>query len=206
MKAFKTIKGEYIFELTEKRSKFIATLVHIETEEQASAFINQMRSKYWDAKHNVYAYSLNAGNIKRFSDDGEPHGTAGKPILEVIDGNGLKNVAIVVTRYFGGVLLGTGGLVRAYSSAAAGAVNNAEIAIMTPCSVLEIICDYSMYDILNNVLNDINGGVINTEFSSNVTAKIFIAADSVDSFINRLNNTFNGKIIVNILENKFYPI
>ena len=141
MKSYNTINNECTFELTEKRSKFIATLRHIETEEEATAFINEMRTTYWDARHNVFAYALSEGNIKRFSDDGEPHGTAGKPILEVIDGASLKNVAIVVTRYFGGVLLGTGGLVRAYSGAAQGVLTSADIKTMTECDELEITCD-----------------------------------------------------------------
>lgn len=206
MKSFKTINGEYAFELTEKRSKFIATLCHVESEEQATEIINKIRSKYWDAKHNVYAYSLNEGNLTRFSDDNEPHGTAGKPVLDVIEGNGLKNVLIVVTRYFGGVLLGTGGLVRAYSGAAAGAVNSAVIAYMTPCCVLSLQCDYGMYDLLNKLCENIKGGVISTDFNEQVVTKIYISADEYNNFLDLINNTFNGKILINIIENKYYPI
>ena len=112
---YSTVFSETKTEYVEKRSRFIATLRHCETEEEANAFLEEMRSKYWDARHNCFAYSVNEGKLRRFSDDGEPHGTAGKPMLDVITGSGITNIAVVVTRYFGGVLLGTGGLVRAYS-------------------------------------------------------------------------------------------
>ena len=115
MDGFVTVLEETTAEYTEKRSRFIATLYPCDTEEKAAEFINKMRSEYWDARHNCFAYSVENGAVKRFSDDGEPHGTAGKPILEVIEGAGITNTVIVVTRYFGGVLLGTGGLVRAYT-------------------------------------------------------------------------------------------
>lgn len=206
MKSFKTISQEYIFELTEKRSKFIGTLRHIESEEDATNFINEMRSKYWDARHNVYAYALNEGNIKRFSDDGEPHGTAGKPVLDVLDGAELKNVAIVVTRYFGGVLLGTGGLVRAYSATAQGAVNSAVIKTMTDCREIEITCEYGMFDTLNNILKGILGGIIGTEFLNDIKIQIYINDAEADDFCARLIDTFNGKITIKTIKNKFYPI
>lgn len=206
MKSYNTINREYTFELTEKRSKFIATLRHIESEEEALAFINEMRTTYWDARHNVFAYALNEGNIKRFSDDGEPHGTAGKPILEVIDGANLRNVAIVVTRYFGGVLLGTGGLVRAYSGSAQGVVSVADIKTMTNCDELQITCEYGMFDTLNNLLKDISGGVISTDFTDLVVTKIYINSNLTDEFTAKLTDVFGGKIVVNKINSKFYPI
>lgn len=206
MNSYKTISGEYLFELTEKRSRFIATLIHIDSEEQAAELIAKLRSKYWDARHNVYAYSLAEGNIKRFSDDGEPHGTAGKPILEVIDGAGLKNVLLVVTRYFGGILLGTGGLVRAYSGAAQGVVATAQIKTMTLCTELEITCDYSMFDNLSNALKGIEGGVIDTQFTDNVVTKIYINSAVSNAFSLNLTDQFCGKITIKELNNKFYPI
>lgn len=206
MKSFKTISGENVFEFTEKRSKFIGTIKHIETEEQAVQFINEMRSKYWDARHNVYAYSLNEGNIKRFSDDGEPHGTAGKPVLDVLDGAELKNIVLVVTRYFGGILLGTGGLVRAYSAAAQGAVNTADIKTMTDCREIEIICEYGMFDTLSSILKGISGGVIDTEFLNEVKTTVYINEVEADAFSARLIDTFNGKITIKNIKSKFYPI
>ena len=114
-KDYKTVAREASDEFVEKRSRFIGYVKPVKTEEEAVAFINQKRSEHWDARHNVYAYSLREGNIKRYSDDGEPSGTAGMPVLDVIVKNEIYDVCVVVTRYFGGVLLGTGGLVRAYS-------------------------------------------------------------------------------------------
>ena len=105
-------------EIVEKKSRFIATVVPVNTEEEALEFVEKTRKKYWDARHNCFAYIIGErGQLQRCSDDGEPNGTAGKPMLDVLLGNELRNVAVVVTRYFGGTLLGTGGLVRAYSGA-----------------------------------------------------------------------------------------
>ena len=123
MQNYKTVNGEAVAEITEKRARFIATIRHVETEQEATDFIAEIKAKYWDARHNVFAYCLKENNLVRFSDDGEPHSNAGKTVFDVIVGRELKNVAVVVTRYFGGVLLGTGGLVRAYSSACAKAVD-----------------------------------------------------------------------------------
>ena len=110
--SYKTVKIESFGEFTEKRSRFIGYCKPVKTEEDATAFINEIRAKHWDARHNVYAYSLREGNLRRYSDDGEPSGTAGMPVLDVITKNGVYDVCVVVTRYFGGILLGKGGLVR----------------------------------------------------------------------------------------------
>ncbi len=206
MKSFKTIDTENVFELTEKRSRFIATLRHVETEEEATEFINEMRSKYWDARHNVYAYALESGNIKRFSDDGEPHGTAGKPMLDVIEGAELLNVAVVVTRYFGGVLLGTGGLVRAYSSATQGAVSSATIKTMTECTDMQIICEYNIFTMLSNIINDFSGNIISTDFSNEVLVNFYIPEDKKEHFCKKITDAFNGKITAKLLNNNFYLI
>ena len=114
-KDYKTVQKSSNDEFVEKRSRFIGYCTPVKSEQEAVDFINAKRSEHWNATHNVYAYSLREGNIKRYSDDGEPSGTAGMPVLEVITNNDVFDVCIVVTRYFGGVLLGTGGLVRAYS-------------------------------------------------------------------------------------------
>ena len=117
-KDYKTVQKSSNDEFVEKRSRFIGYCTPVKSEQEAVDFINAKRSEHWNATHNVYAYSLREGNIKRYSDDGEPSGTAGMPVLEVITNNDVFDVCIVVTRYFGGVLLGTGGLVRAYSKGA----------------------------------------------------------------------------------------
>ena len=119
LKKYKTILEEAEEEIVEKKSRFIATVRPVKTEDEARAFIEEMKKKYWDARHNVFAYQIGERNeLQRFSDDGEPQGTAGMPVLNVLKGEDVKDTAVVVTRYFGGTLLGTGGLVRAYGKAA----------------------------------------------------------------------------------------
>ena len=169
MGKYLTVLGESSAEYVEKRSRFIANLRHCETEEEASAFLSEMRTKYWDARHNVFAYCVGDGSLCRFSDDGEPHGTAGKPVLDVIVGSEIKNIAIVVTRYFGGVLLGTGGLVRAYSKSAKDAVLNARVVEMIPCTVYSTVCDYSDHQKLVALVESSGGKIENTEFTDKVT-------------------------------------
>ena len=121
----KLVMEKGIGEIIEKKSRFIAHVLNVETEEQAQDYINKLKKKYWDARHNCYAYVIgDKGEIKKFSDDGEPSGTAGKPILDLIESRELTNCLVVVTRYFGGILLGTGGLVRAYQGATIEGFNN----------------------------------------------------------------------------------
>ena len=134
--------GEGYYE--EKKSRFLAACYRIENEEDAAGFIEAAKKKYWDARHNCYAYVLGANNeLMRFSDDGEPSGTAGKPILEVLTARGIHNCLIIVTRYFGGTLLGTGGLVRAYQKSSIDAVDNSILARRTKGSRITISTDYS---------------------------------------------------------------
>ncbi len=128
----------------EKKSRFIAAVYSISSEEEAASYIEAARKKYWDARHNCYAYVIGDNNeIMRFSDDGEPSGTAGKPILEVIVGRGIHNCLIIVTRYFGGTLLGTGGLVRAYQKSSLDALCNSSIAVRTKGSRITVRTDYN---------------------------------------------------------------
>ena len=171
MGKYLTVLGESSAEYVEKRSRFIANLRHCETEEEATAFLEEMRSKYWDARHNVFAYSVSGGSLCRFSDDGEPHGTAGKPILDVINGSEVKNIAIVVTRYFGGVLLGTGGLVRAYSKSAKDALDNANIVEMIPCTLFTTVCEYTDHQKLLSLIENSGGKIEDTEFTDKVSLK-----------------------------------
>lgn len=194
MESYITVSGETVGEYSEKRSRFIATLRHTETEEQAAAFLAEMRSKYWDARHNCYAYSMSNGALKRFSDDGEPHGTAGKPILDIIDGSGLTDITIVVTRYFGGVLLGTGGLVRAYSAAAREAVAAAERVKMTPCTVYKARCGYSELERLTKLITDNGGRVENTVYAADVELDFYLEDSACDGFLLKLKEMFAARI------------
>lgn len=164
-----TVSGQSSAEYTEKRSRFIAVIRHCETEHEAVSFINDIRAKHRDARHNCYAYSVSGGAVKRFSDDGEPHGTAGKPMLDIIDGEGLCNVCAVVTRYFGGVLLGTGGLSRAYSSAASEALKAAKTVKMSLFCNMRLSVDYNRYGRLPAMIAEFGGRVISSDFADDVT-------------------------------------
>lgn len=206
MLSFKTVMDKSVAELTEKRSRFIATLCHVETEEEAMAFVNEIKAKYWDARHNVFAYILNDNNLVRYSDDGEPHGTAGKPVLDVISGRGLKNVAIVVTRYFGGILLGTGGLVRAYSGAAINACDAAEIYEMVECSLGEIECDYAQYEKLKSLLSDNFANVTDTVFENTIKIDFYIKKDSLLPLQEKIVDVFYGRLSIKEKKSEFFPI
>ena len=159
--------GEDKFE--EKRSKFTGRLWHVETAEEAVAKIKEMRETYWDATHNCYAYILREGNVMRYSDDGEPQGTAGMPILEVLRHENLTDCVCVVTRYFGGILLGTGGLVRAYTQGAQVAVAAAGVQRMSLYTVALIACPYNLYEIILHLLPDHDCAVEETDYGADVT-------------------------------------
>lgn len=204
MQEYITINGSYTAEYTEKHSRFIATAFFCDSEEAAVEIINAQKSKYWDARHNVYAYILQNGTM-RFSDDGEPHGTAGMPVLDVIKGSGITNVLVVVTRYFGGVLLGTGGLVRAYSTSARDALNNAQRVLMCACTQFSIVCDYANHSRLVRLIED-EGGMLNDTVFTDKVELIFRFKDiDCEGFLNKLNEAFAAKLQANIQEKSFFP-
>ena len=205
MDTYLTVLAETTTEYVEKRSRFIATLRHCETEEAATAFLEEMRSKYWDATHNCYAYSVAEGKLCRFSDDGEPHGTAGKPMLDVIEGSKIKNIAVVVTRYFGGVLLGTGGLVRAYSKSVQDVLAKAEVYKMVPSAVLEIVCDYPNHQKLVNLLTGCGCEINDTVFTENVTVEFSLPESEVEAFGAKLIETFSARLNFEIKLKKLMP-
>ena len=204
MQEYKTVEGSFTAEYTEKHSRFIAVAFHCESEEQASEIINTQKSKYWDARHNVYAYILQNG-MARFSDDGEPHGTAGMPVLEVIKGSGITNVLIVVTRYFGGILLGTGGLVRAYGTSARDALSGAKKVLMCACKEYIIDCEYSDFDKLTRLIADCSGMVQNTDFTEKVTVNAVFKSSCCDTFLNMLCEVFASKIKAKFQNELFFP-
>ena len=146
MEDYRTVRGTATGEYEEKKSRFIAQLSFADSEEAAVAFLEQVRAANRTARHNVYAYRLRAGNRERYSDDGEPAKTAGTPALEVLQHSGLTDLIVVVTRYFGGVLLGTGGLVRAYTTATARALENAEVVTVRSVVELQVTVDYALYE------------------------------------------------------------
>lgn len=194
MNNYLTVQGVSQIEFTEKRSKFIATIKHCETETEALKFIEQLRSKYWDASHNCFAYATEKGKISRFSDDGEPHGTAGKPILDVINGAALTDTAVVVTRYFGGILLGTGGLSRAYSKAARDAVAAAKICKMVPCIVLHTVCEYQDHRKFMDLLETSGANIESSDFTDKVKVVYYIKEENFAAFAEKLREIFSGRL------------
>ena len=163
-----TVKREARAEIEEKKSVFIGSVAPVSDENEARAFIDRIKKEYYDARHNVYAYVLNGGMISRFTDDGEPKGSAGIPVLNVLKMSGVDGVCIVVTRYFGGILLGTGGLVRAYSSAAKAAIDEAGLSVMTEYAICIIKCSYSDYTKLTPKLSTVGAVEENSEFGHDV--------------------------------------
>ncbi len=206
MKAFKTVLSSNTAEITEKRSRFIAVISHIESAAQGAEVLAKIKSEHWAAKHNVYAYSLSENNERRYSDDGEPHGTAGKPILDVIVGRGLENVIIVVTRYFGGVLLGTGGLVRAYSSAAALAVDTAEICEIKTCIKGTVKCNYSQFEILKKLLERYNCIIDNIDYADNISVEFCVDKELFEDMENDIIDTFFNQIIPENTQEILFPL
>ena len=150
MKEYTTIQGDNTVEIVIEKSRFIATAIHVDSVEDAQEFIASKRKKYFDATHNCYGYLI--GDKAKFSDDGEPQGTAGMPIYECIKNSKIDHVCVVVTRYFGGIKLGAGGLVRAYSGSCAEALKTATKVYMTDCTIAEVVVDYSLLKGLRKVL------------------------------------------------------
>ncbi len=204
-KDYKTISREAAPEFVERRSRFIGYIKPVTTEQQALDFINSIRVKHWDATHNVYAYVLREQNTCRYSDDNEPQGTAGMPVLDVIRKSGLTDVCIVVTRYFGGVLLGGGGLVRAYSHSASLAVEAAQAILMRSCALCELSCTYNQYGRLSSLLPE-NGSVIdNSDFADKVTLSFHIPEGDLPRLEKLICDSTSGSVTVQKEGNRYYP-
>lgn len=194
MTEYKTVSQSAFAEFTERRSRFIGYVRPVVTEGDAISFLAEIRRQHWDATHNVYAYSLRNGQLRRYSDDGEPQGTAGLPVLEVLQKSGIVDAAVVVTRYFGGVLLGAGGLVRAYSHAASLGVQAAKPVVMQLCALLSLICDYSQYGILASLVPECGGVIDDAQFTDTVTLRFHMAHDAVPLFSRRLADATAGTV------------
>lgn len=206
MKEYKTIEFESSDEFTEKKSRFIGYVKPVKTQAEAVEFINSIKSKHWDATHNVSAYVLKENNIQRSSDDGEPSGTAGVPVLDVLLKEGLVDVCVVVTRYFGGTLLGAGGLIRAYSHGSKIAVDAGHIITMAPCKIITVSVDYSFYDRMNIMLADFGANIENSEFADKVNIEFSLKESLVDNLSKTLTEQSNGKYTLNIIGEKFAKV
>ena len=186
-------------EIVEKKSRFISTIRKCETEEEAVAFIEEMKKKYWDARHNCSAFIIGSrGELTRCSDDGEPSGTAGRPMLEVLTGSGLRNIAVVVTRYFGGTLLGTGGLVRAYTAAASGALQQAEIVSMRLVTDCAVTVPYPKFEQAQRMIAAAGAKLQEPEYADAVTLRWRMPAGTEEALCHDLSELTRGSAEVTI--------
>lgn len=203
---YKTIGCEACPEFVERRSRFIGYIKPVTTEKDALDFINSIRAKHWDATHNVYAYVLREQNTCRYSDDNEPQGTAGMPVLDVIRKSGLTDVCIVVTRYFGGILLGGGGLVRAYSHSASLAVEAAGQVMMRSCAICSLECTYNQYGKLSSLVPENGGTIDNADFSDKVTLSFHIPAGELQRLQKLVTETTCGTVTIESDSQEYYPV
>lgn len=196
MSEYKIVAKPGVGEFVDKKSRFIAHVYAIETEEQAQGYIEELKKKYWDARHNCYGYVIGKNNeTQRFSDDGEPSGTAGKPILEVIKGNDIHDVLIVVTRYFGGTLLGTGGLIRAYTKASQEGIGNASIVRKVSGIRTKIETDYNGIGKIQYIAANMGIKNIDAIYTEKVIIDVTIKKEDYDGFEKKVVEATNGKAV-----------
>ena len=204
---YNTIESECSDEIVVKKSRFIGTIYHVETEEEAVEIIAQCKKKYWDARHNCYAYILGEDSgLMRFSDDGEPSGTAGKPILEVLKGRGLTYTLAVVTRYFGGVLLGTGGLVRAYTDATVAGIDAGVTLTMCYQQKLAITVDYNSVGKVQYTLNSLDSKILDEQYGQDVRIECAVTFNEVDTVIAKITDVTNGKAIIEKTDEGYFVL
>ena len=204
-KDYRTIMRVASDEFTEKRSRFIGHIAPVTSEEEAQAFVAAKKKEYWDAKHNVWAYVLREGGLRRFSDDGEPQGTAGMPVLDVLQKEGLTDCVVVVTRYFGGILLGGGGLVRAYSHGARLAVDAGVRCDMRLSARLQVVCDYAQYGWVAPLIAAAGGTVDDTAFTDEVTIQFHLPFADIPALQKQLTEQSAGTLFLEETGSDFYP-
>jgi len=203
---YKTVKSAAEALIVEKKSKFIATVRPVTSDEEAQSFLSEMRSKYSDATHNVYAYVIDENNIFRYSDDGEPSGTAGMPVLDTIRKEGLVDVAVVVTRYFGGTLLGTGGLVHAYGAACREGLLAAEIITRVLCDIVTVKVDYTLVGKLQYMIQEDGYILEDTIYDNEVTFRVCLKKEQIDKFIVDCTEITCGRAIIKKEDKKYIDI
>lgn len=193
MEDYTTIEGQAEAELEEKKSRFICVLAHVESEEEAQAFVQSVRERHKTARHNVYAWILRDGNRERCSDDGEPQKTAGLPTLEVLRGAGVTDVVAVTTRYFGGTLLGTGGLVRAYTQSVQAALASANVVLISSCIDITLTMPYSFYDKVAYQVGQDQTRVLDTQFAAEVTMVVRMLEGTQGPLLDQIAQTLAGR-------------
>ena len=207
LEKYKTVYEGGEGEIVEKKSRFIATVRPVQTEEEALDFIEEMKKKYWDARHNCYVYSVGKNReYTRCSDDGEPSGTAGRPMLDVILGEDIYNVAVVVTRYFGGVLLGTGGLVRAYSKAVQEGLAASKVILKQKGIALKITTDYTGLGKIQYIAGERNIPVLDSEYTDKVVMKLLVPVQDVGSVRKAITEGTNGRAGIEKDQELYYAV
>lgn len=191
-KAYYVPAGDGVSEFVEKRSRFIGYLFHVTTEEAALSKIAEIKARHYDAKHNVHAYLIRETGAMRYSDDGEPQGTAGMPVLEVLRRAGLTDVCCVVTRYFGGILLGAGGLTRAYAKAAKDVVSETGIHVMQPFQTLSVACSYPLFERIKRALAEVDGILLDAQYGADVQLALLLPQAKWASFAEGLVELSGG--------------
>ena len=199
---YTTIKGTGKAEYEEKRSVFIGHAIHVTEEAEAAAYVKEIKARYHDARHNVYAYALRSGPIK-YSDDGEPQGSAGLPVLDCIRKAGVEDACVVVTRYFGGILLGTGGLLRAYTKAAVAALDAAKIVTYDQYSEFCLRCSYSDYQRIAFELARVEAVIDNIEYAEDVAVNFAVKTTAAEMVSARIYELCGGKVIPQMLRTRF---
>ena len=192
-------------EFTEKRSRFIGRVARVETEAEARAYIEKIKKQHYDARHNCWCYVIHEGNLVRYGDDGEPQGTAGQPMLNVFQREGVENVVCVVTRYFGGVLLGAGGLTRAYARSAKDALDAAGKARMTLWSRCQVSVPYPLFERLSRLIGAHGGVAEATDYGTAVTVTLRLPEERAGSFAAALTELSNGGVAPEPLGTEFLP-
>ena len=206
MTPYRTIAKSATAEFVDRRSRFIGQIVPATDEETAVRFIESVKKQYWDARHHVPAYIIRNGDIRRFSDDGEPQGTAGIPVLDVLQKQNITDCCVVITRYFGGILLGGGGLVRAYSHTAALAVEAAGVVEMRPAYSQEIQCSYTQYGWLAPLIESGGGSITDTQYTDEVTVRFLLDTDLQGGFEKQLTERSAGSLITHIVEEQYRKV
>lgn len=206
-KEYLTVAHEGVAEMEEKKSRFIATVRPVSTEEDANIFISELRTKYWNASHNVYAYYICGYNVlQKFSDDSEPSGTAGLPVLEAIKKSDLQDVAVVVTRYFGGTKLGAAGLVRAYGKSATLGIQAAGIVKKQLCIQAEVTMEYSLLGKVQAMVASRGYIVKDTIYAQDVEMIVYIPVDELEEFTSLINEATNAQALIDTGEKSYITI
>ena len=191
-------------EFVEKRSRFISHIWPVESEEQAQQYIKEMKARYYDARHNCWCYRIGHA-VARYSDDGEPQGTAGQPMLKVLEREEVTNVCCVVTRYFGGILLGAGGLTRAYSKGAKDALIASGIAVMGAWARVKVPCTYPLFQRVKLEIESANGVVDDVQYGADVVLAVSLPAEQTEGLQRRLTELSAGGIAVEVLSEEYRP-